>query len=382
MEGAGMTDPFSYSDDIGPVKIIHVHQPSVGLKGILVVDNVAAGPSIGGMRMALDVSLQECFRLARAMTFKNAAAGLAHGGGKSVLFGDPHMAGTRKEAMIRAFAAALRDEQMYIFGPDMGTDEQCMAWVRDETGRAVGLPREVGGIPLDEIGATAWGVVTSTEVALELDGRELGGARIAIQGFGAVGKHAARMFAAKGAAIIAVADSRGAVQDQDGLDVALLTQTKEQGGSVLDAGTGRPLEPDAMIALDCDVWVPAARPDVISERNVERLKARLVVPGANIAATPGAESYLHSHDIRCVPDFIANAGGVICAALEYHGAAESTVFPTIEDKIRRNTRQVLEQSRSRAVPPRQAAETIARERVLRAMATRRNALFSAAPGRI
>lgn len=122
-----MEQIFEFADHLGPAKIIHIHEPSVNLKAILVVDNVAMGPSIGGLRMAEDVSTEECFRLARAMTLKNAAAGLRHGGGKSVLFGDPKMPKDKKEQLIRAMACTLADIHEYIFGPDMGTDEECMA---------------------------------------------------------------------------------------------------------------------------------------------------------------------------------------------------------------------------------------------------------------
>jgi len=153
-----MGEIFDYADDLGPTKIIHVYEPKLALKAVLVVDNVAAGPAIGGLRMAPDVSTQECVRLARAMTLKNAAAGIPHGGGKSVLFGDPKMPLHEKEKLIRGVACALADISEYIFGPDMGTNETCMAWIKDEIGRSVGLPREIGGIPLDEIGATGWGV--------------------------------------------------------------------------------------------------------------------------------------------------------------------------------------------------------------------------------
>ena len=158
LESATANPAFPFSDDLGPFRVIHIYEPRIGLRAALVVDNVAAGPAIGGLRMAPDVSTAECFRLARAMTLKNAAAGLPHGGGKSVLWGDPGMPPDRKETLIRAFASAIGSEETYIPGPDMGTNEQSMAWVRDEIGRAVGLPREIGGIPLDEIGATALGL--------------------------------------------------------------------------------------------------------------------------------------------------------------------------------------------------------------------------------
>ena len=138
---------FPYSDDLGPFKIIHVYEPSIELRAALVVDNVAAGPAIGGLRMAPDVTTEECFRLARAMSLKNAAAGLPHGGGKSVLWGDPKMEPARKETLIRAFASAIATENSYIPGPDMGTNEECMAWVHDEVqiaARTEELAHEIG----------------------------------------------------------------------------------------------------------------------------------------------------------------------------------------------------------------------------------------------
>ena len=116
-----------FADDLGPAKIVHVYEPTLRLEAVLVIDNVARGPSIGGLRMAPDVSTEECVRLARAMTLKNSAAGLPHGGGNSVLRGDPRMPAERKERLIRAFAHALRNEDDYVFGPDMGTDETSTA---------------------------------------------------------------------------------------------------------------------------------------------------------------------------------------------------------------------------------------------------------------
>ena len=145
-------------DELGPFKVIHVWEPGIELRAALVVDNVAAGPAIGGLRMVPVVTASECALLARAMTLKNAAAGLPHGGGKSVLWGDHRMPIEAKEQLIRGFASTFAGEHSYIPGPDMGTNEQCMAWIKDEIGRAVGLPRAIGGVPLDEIGATALGL--------------------------------------------------------------------------------------------------------------------------------------------------------------------------------------------------------------------------------
>jgi glutamate dehydrogenase (NAD(P)+) len=280
--------------------VLHLYQPTLGMKAIVVVDNVACGPAIGGTRMAPDVSFEECFRLARAMTLKNAAAGLPHGGAKSVIFGDPLMDPDLKEQWIRAFAQGIRGITDYIPGPDMGTNEAAMAFIKDEGGRSAGLPRELGGIPLDEVGATA--------------GMEFSGMRVAVQGFGAVGKHAARFFAGKGASIVAAADITGAVFDAGGLDVAALIAHKEADGDMIDFEGGQQIERDSIIGVDCDLLIPAARPDVIRAENQASVKARFIVPGANIGITDEAEHMLYERGVLCIPDFIANAGGVICAA--------------------------------------------------------------------
>ena len=369
MTPAGLGLPVA--DDLGPAKVVHVHEPGLGLDAVLVVDNVAAGPSIGGLRMAPDVTVAECARLARAMTLKNAAAGLPHGGGKSVLRGDPRMPAEGKQRLIRAFAHALRGEADYIFGPDMGTDETCMAWVKDEIGRAVGLPPTLGGIPLDEIGATGWGIRGAAEVAAARCGLDLRGARVAIQGFGAVGKHSARLLAERGAVLVAVADSSGTVHDAAGLDVSRLLALKAAGGSVVEYEGGRHLHRDAIVDAECDIWIPAARPDVVREDNVDRLKTRLVLQGANIPFTAGAEEALHARGVLVVPDFIANAGGVICAALEYQGAGQAAALAAIDEKIRANTQAVLEAATTAHVSPRRAALALATDRVREAMSYRR-----------
>lgn len=375
-----MIDVFEVADGLGPAKTIHVYEPSAELKAILVVDNVARGPAIGGVRMASDVSLHECSRLARAMTFKNAAAGLPYGGGKVVVYGDPRIPKWEKEHMLRALASSLRNTEEYIFAPDMGTDEECMAWIRDEIGRVVGLPREIGGIPLDEIGATGWGLSHVTDVALRYCDFELEGARVVIQGFGAVGKHTARFLKAKGAIIIAVADSRGAAHNPDGLDIDELINLKSHGEKVSAYQHAKAIESEAILDIECDIWIPAARPDVIHADNAERIKAKLIIEGANIPVTHDAEKLLAERGVLCVPDFIANAGGVICAAMEYQGATEKAALDAIEEKVRRNTELVLQTAKQEQVLPRQAAIEMATERVRKAMNFRQYSLFSRGPG--
>jgi glutamate dehydrogenase (NAD(P)+) len=268
----------------------------------------------------------------------------------------------------------------YIFAPDMGTDEECMAWVRDEIGRVVALPRDIGGIPLDEICATGWGLSHVTDIALEYCDFTLQDARVVVQGFGAVGSHTARFLANKGAVLVGAADSGSTIYNPDGLDVARLCALKAEGGALADYPDATKLDRDAVVGLECDIWIPAARPDVINEQNVHQLRTRLVIEGANIPVTHGAEKLLAQQGILCVPDFIANAGGVICAAMEYHGASEGAALQSIEEKLRRNTRQVLEDAAQRNILPRAAALELALTRVRNAMRLRRYSLFSTAPG--
>ncbi len=358
-----------FADEYGPEKIVYIYEPRCGLKGIIVVDNISAGPGIGGIRMAPDVTTAEVFRLARAMTWKNALAGIPHGGAKSAILADP--ATPNKETLIRQFARAMKAMDGYIPGPDMGTDEVAMGWVRDEIGRSVGLSKVLGGIPLDQIGATGYGLAICAEVAQEFAGVELEGARVVVQGFGNVGTHAARYLAERGTVLVAASDLDGTVYDPGGLDIEQLAAAKKETGRVTTYKGGKKLPIDAWIDVPCEIFVPAARPDVIDEDNALRLQCKVVLQGANIPVTARAERILHDSGIVSVPDFVANAGGVICASVEYRGGTQKQAFETIEEKVRENTRAVLELAQAHSQMPVEAALSLAKQRVAEAMAYRR-----------
>ncbi len=354
-----------YTDDLGPEKIIHIYEPVSKLRAIVVIDNIAAGPAIGGVRMAPDLTTTEIRRLARAMTLKNAAAGLPHGGGKAGIIADPKTEG--KERLIRTFARAIECLHDYTPGPDMGTDECCMAYIFDEIKRAVGLPRVLGGIPLDEIGSTGFGVAECAEIAKDYINLDLNGARLVIEGFGNVGKNAARFLGEKGARLVAASDTSGTVYNKDGIDVPTLVQVKEEKGSVIYYEDAERLTTEDLLKISSDIFVPAARPDVIDERNVGTLDTKLIIQGANIPITIGAEKALHKRGVLSVPDFIANAGGVITVAVEYRHGSEKEAFSEIKSKIRANTKKVLDKTYSEGLYPRVAADAIAKERVRSAM---------------
>ncbi len=359
-----------FADEYGPEKIVHIYEPRCGLKGIVVIDNVSAGPAIGGIRMARDVTVGEIFRLARAMTWKNALAGIPHGGGKAGILADP--TAPNKETLIRQFARAIERLDGYIPGPDMGTDEVAMAWVRDEIGRSVGLSKVLGGIPLDQIGATGFGLAICAEVARDFCDLDLKGARVVVQGFGNVGSHAARYLAERGAILVAASDLDGTIYDQNGLNVDTMTQVKLETGRVTDYPGGTRYPIDAWIDCPCEIFVPAARPDVVDESNAPRLRCKVILQGANIPVTPRAERILHDRGILSVPDFVANAGGVICASVEYKGGTQKQAFETIEEKVRENTREVLQLAKSHSQIPAEAALSLAKQRVAEAMAYRRS----------
>ena len=366
-----MSELFSVADDLGPAKIIHLREPRQNLEAIVVVDNVAAGPAIGGVRMAADAGLDECLRLARAMTLKNACAGLAHGGGKSVIRADHNMDAVNKEQLIRCFARMIAEIHSYIPGPDMGTNERYMACIHDEIGRAVGLPRELGGIPLDEIGATGFGLAVAVEAAFSHRNETLTGACVAVQGFGSVGQHAAMNLVRRGAKLVAASDSGGCVVDMQGIDVGALIETKRLHGHVRAYTQGQVLNRDAIIDVDCDIWIPAARPDVIRADNVARVNTRLIAQGANIGVTEEAEQILHQRGVLSLPDFIANAGGVICAAVEFHGGDSEQAFRRIESTVEGNVTAMLTRCAQSDQLPRAAALSMAKERVQQAMSFRR-----------
>ena len=309
----------------------------------MVVDNLAAGPAIGGVRMAADISVVEVARLARAMTLKNAMAGLPHGGAKGGIVGDPTMPRDVKIALVRAFGARIRDVSGYIPGPDMGLDEGLMAHLRDACGRAVGLPTVLGGIPLDVLGATGFGLAVSAEVAAERGVIDLDGARVVVQGFGSVGQHTARFLAERGAVLVAASDSRGRcrVHPRARRRRADRPQAARR-GPVADFPGADEVSHEALLALPCEIWVPAARPDVFTVANVDQLQAKILLEGANIPASPEAEELLHAKGVLVLPDFVANSGGVICAAVEYAGGTATQAFAAIEERIRANTGQMLD----------------------------------------
>ncbi|MHB8764378.1 MAG: Glu/Leu/Phe/Val family dehydrogenase [Deferrisomatales bacterium] len=360
-------------DAFGPEKVLVVSDARTGMRGYLVLDNSARGMAKGGVRMQPDLALSDVLRLARTMTWKNAAADLPLGGAKGGIVADPR--DPNREAIIRAYARALRCviPREYAFGLDMGLTETDAALVVDELGdrkASTGKPACLGGIPYDQLMVTGFGVVEAAEVALQVAGRSLAGARVVIQGFGSVGKGVARYCREKGAVVVGVSDLPRALWDPAGLDVEHLLEVKGRTGSLVSARCGTDLPLGEELFLEADLLVPCARGDVIGTHNADRIRAGLVVEGANFATSREAQARLHERGVRFVPDFIANAGGVISAYLELIDGIPSQAFTLTRNKIRENTAEMFRLADEAGQMPLEAAMRLAKARVVEAMKAR------------
>jgi glutamate dehydrogenase len=263
------------------------------------------------------------------MTFKCAVAHLPFGGGKGAVVCNPReLSPNELERLsrnyIRAMASILGPEKD-IPAPEVNTNSQIMAWMADEfckirgyndIGVITGKPLEMGGCVGRET-ATARGVVYATQEAAKVKGIFLAGARVAIQGYGNVGYPTARLLAEKGCKIVAVSDSSGGVYDPEGLDPDALQAHKKETGSVKGFNGREEVKGSQIFTLNCDIIVPAALENQITEEVARHVKAKIVTEGANGPTTPGADYILLSRDVLLVPDILANAGGVIVSYFEW-----------------------------------------------------------------
>ncbi|MFC0529802.1 Glu/Leu/Phe/Val family dehydrogenase [Phytohabitans kaempferiae] len=378
-DGERSGDILAAMDEWGPEKVVCVHDRRLGMRGVLVVDNTARGMGKGGTRMSPTLTVAEVARLARAMTWKWAAADLLFGGAKAGIRADP--ASPAKEEILRSFARRLSNEvpREYVFGLDMGLTERDAAIIADELGpgTAVGTPADLGGLPYDQLGITGYGVAEAADSAAAWLGRPLAGSRVAIQGFGAVGRAAARRVSELGGTVVAISTVRGGLHRAGGLDVATLTSAAESlGDHCVDdpsAFGASPVTAREVLFVDADVLVPAAVQDVLDAADADRVLARLVVEGANLPTTAAAQAALAGRGVTVVPDTIANAGGAIAAG--YAMDARTSAFPpdpavafaAVARKIRSNTDLTLSTATRDGVTPHTAALGMARERVRRAM---------------
>ncbi len=355
-------------DEFGPEKIIEVYHPKSGMRGILCLDNLSLGPGKGGIRMTPTVDKEEVFRLARTMTWKNSLAGLPFGGAKSGIIADPKTFDKKKKKeIIEAFSEALKIvcPREYVAAPDINTAEEEMGWFAKKNGNmksCTGKPKKMGGLP-HELGSTGFGIFHSLLVALSFAKLNMHQVNVAIEGFGNVGWFVAKHLSDHGIKIVAVSDSRGVLYCKDGIDFKMLADVKEKKGTVTAYPHGKVLPGNEILDIRADILVTAALPDLIKESDINRLNFSMIVEGSNIPMTPAVEELLYKKHIFVVPDFVANAGGVISSYVEYIKGSEKKMFEMVEKKIKENTREVLSLSQRKKIMPRDAAMELAVKRV-------------------
>jgi len=366
-------------DEFGPEKILEVYNPKVGMHGFAVIDNTSLGPAKGGIRMTPSVTIDEVAKLARTMTWKCALADIPFGGGKSgIVADDRKISKEQKTDIIKSFSKALKPicPKLYIAAPDINMAEEDMrifaeanGSLKSATGKPANMCVEPGvecGIP-HEYGSTGFGAYHACLIAAKHTGLNMKGASVAIEGFGNVGSFVAKYLSEHGAKIVAVSDSKGCIYNAKGMKYKELMSVKQKTRTVINYKPGQVLDNKELFELPVDILIPAAIPDVINKENVNKIKAKIVLEASNIPATPEIENKLHKKGILVVPDFVANAGGVISSYAEYMGRNPKHMFKLVEEKIKKNTETVLDHAKKEKINPRDAAMEIAVKRVKEAM---------------
>ncbi len=350
--------------------------------------NLARGPAKGGVRYTPNLTLDEVKALAMLMTWKCAVVDLPYGGAKGGVVCNPaELSEGELERLTRRYTSELillLGPEKDIPAPDIGTDERVMAWIMDTYSMNVGysVPGVVTGKPINIGGsrgrreAPGRSVVICVEEAAARLGIPLESARVVVQGFGKVGSVVALLLHAIGCKIIAVSDVRGGVYNPNGLDPVRLTAHKRQHRTVADYADGDFITNEELLELPCDILVPAAVENVITERNADKIRTRLIVEAANSPISPEADAILRDKGVFIVPDILANAGGVVVSYFEW--VQDIQQFFWTEQEVNERLRQVIRRAfgevwgimNDRSVDMRTAAYILAVSRVAEAIRMR------------
>jgi glutamate dehydrogenase (NAD(P)+) len=324
-------------------------------EGYRVQHNTSRGPGKGGVRFHQDVTLSEVMALAAWMTVKNAAVNVPYGGAKGGVRVDPK---TLSAGELQRVTRRYTSEINIIIGPtkdipapDVNTNEKIMAWMMDTysmnqgstaSGVVTGKPISLGG-SLGRHEATGRGVFVVGCEAAAKRGLEIKGSRVAVQGFGNVGGVAARLFAEAGAKVVAVQDHGGTIVRESGIDMYALQAHVSEHGSVADFGGAEAIRDwDRFWEVDCDILVPAALERQITEANANKIRAKIILEGANGPTTPAADDILHDKGVLIVPDVIANAGGVTVSYFEW--VQDFSSFFWTEEEINQRLTRIMREA--------------------------------------
>jgi glutamate dehydrogenase (NAD(P)+) len=297
--------------------------------GYRVTHNIARGPSKGGIRYHPGVTLDEVKSLAMWMTWKCSLMGLPFGGAKGGVVCNPKvLSSTELERMTRRYTSEIINDigpERDIPAPDVGTDGRVMAWIFDTysmnkghsvLGVVTGKPLSVGG-SLGRVEATARGALYCIQSLAGKQGKRTSEYSVAIQGFGNVGAHLARLLHDQGAKVVALSDSQGGVYNPDGIDVPAALAHKQERGTLAGLANAEAVTNEELLELPCDILAPCALEQVITEENADRIKATVICEGANGPVTPTADGILEDRGVLVLPDVLANAGGVVVSYFEW-----------------------------------------------------------------
>jgi glutamate dehydrogenase (NAD(P)+) len=368
-----------------PVKLadgkVHV------FSGYRIQHNGARGPYKGGVRFHPEVDIDEVRALASLMTWKTAVAGVPFGGAKG---GINCPADKLERSEVQTITRSFMDKVEKVLGPtrdipapDVNTDAQVMAWMMDEYGKLHGhTPAICTGKPIALEGsygreaATGRGCVYMFREAAPHLGLSPADTTFVVQGFGNVGSWAARIMQQLGAKMVAVSDANGAIRNDAGIDATALYDHLADGDRITDFPQAETIDPDDLIAVPCDVYIPAALGGMIHEGNADRLECKVIVEGANSPTTPAADRILRDKDIYVIPDVMANAGGVVVSYFEWVQNLQHFRWDEreVNDKLgtimRRAFREVSARAREEGINLREAAYLVGLERVVEASRTR------------
>ena len=332
---------------------IHLDDGTVAhFEGYRVQHNTSRGPGKGGVRFHQNVTLSEVMALSAWMSIKNAAVNVPYGGAKGGIRVDPRQLSIGElERVTRRYTSEIGiiiGPTKDIPAPDVNTNEQVMAWMMDTysmnegstaTGVVTGKPVDLGG-SLGRREATGRGVFTVGVEAAKHIGMDISQARVAVQGFGNVGGVAGKLFAEAGAKVVAVQDHGGSVYRESGLDVPALLAHVTRTGSVAGFAGADVIDNDAFWGVPCDILIPAALEQQITEANAGRIQAKMIIEGANGPTTPQADDILHERGILVLPDVIANAGGVTVSYFEW--VQDFSSFFWSEDEINERLVRIMQ----------------------------------------
>ena len=368
---------------------VHMDDGSVRVfTGYRVQHNLGRGPAKGGIRYHQDVSIDEVKALAMWMTWKCAVVGIPYGGGKGGVIVDPKQLSMRElEALSRRFFTEIEvlvGPERDIPAPDVNTTPQIMAWFMDTYSMHAGytVPGVVTGKPISLGGsegrneATARGTVYCIVEAARHLGIELKKAKVSVQGFGNAGSIAAQLMVVEGATVVAVSDSTGGIHNPNGLDIAKVINWKKEHGTVQGFPGSKDVSNAQVLEVECDILIPAALENQITERNAGNIKARLIAEAANGPTTPEADQILWKNSKFMIPDILCNAGGVTVSYFEWvqdlnrDHWSEQVVNEKLKEIMVKAFTETLAIARREQIDMRTAAYMLAVQRVADAMTMR------------